>query len=130
MVLEQQPGPRGQSSLGVGREASPLSRWDEDVLHNQCCTGKCVKNTASEWNRVKQQGSRLAPRASASDVERPVSRSHVAHPDQEDVDQRPDAQASEAEQFPQTFSPLAQVKAVGSKASQRDAAGEEEHEQS
>lgn len=57
----------------------------------------------------------------ASDVEGTVSRPHVTNPYKENVYQSPDAQASEAEQFAQTFSPLAQIKPVSSKAAQSDA---------
>lgn len=56
-----------------------------------------------------------------SDVEGTVSRTHIANADQEDVDQSPDAQAPEAEQLAQTFSPLAQVEPVRSKTSKCDA---------
>lgn len=72
-----------------------------------------------------EEGAQTAGQArlhsAASDVEGAVGRPHVAHPYEEDVYQSPDAQASEAEQFAQTFSPLAQIKPVGSKAAQRDA---------
>lgn len=60
--------------------------------------------------------------ASASNVERAVSRPHITNPYQENVDQSPDAQASKAEQLAQTFSPLAQIKAVRPEPSKCDAA--------
>lgn len=61
-------------------------------------------------------------RAEASNVERAVSRSHIANPDQKNIDQSPDAQASKAEQLAQTFPPLAQIESIGPETSQGDAA--------
>lgn len=86
--------------------------------------GRGVSNTAS---KRRAQSLRVCP-AGASDVERAVSRAHITHPYQEDVDQSPDAQASEAEELAQTFLPLAQIKPVGPEASKRDAAQKEEAE--
>lgn len=94
--------------------------------------GRRAENTAPQISDIREgkrceaeEGARTIGQArlhsAASDVEGAVSRPHVAHPYEEDVYQSPDAQASEAEQFAQTFSPLAQIEAVGSKAAQRDA---------
>lgn len=57
----------------------------------------------------------------ASYVEGTIGRPHVTNPYEENVYQSPDAQASEAEEFAETFSPLAQIKPISSKATQRDA---------
>lgn len=58
-----------------------------------------------------------------SDVQRAVSGTDVSHGDEQDVDQGPDAQASETEELPQSFSPLPQVEAVGPEPAQGDAGG-------
>lgn len=54
-------------------------------------------------------------------VEGAISRPHVTNPYEENIYQSPDAQTSKAEQFAQTFSPLAQIKPICSEATQRDA---------
>lgn len=108
------------------------SRWDEDVLRTELGRANVLR-TQHLRSQILERGKRCEAeegaqtvrqarlQSAASDVEGAVSRPHVTHPYEEDVYQSPDAQASEAEQFAQTFSPLAQVKAVGSKAAQRDA---------
>lgn len=55
-------------------------------------------------------------------VQRAIRRPHVADSDEQDVDQRPDPQAAEAEELAEAFSPLAQVEAVCAKATEGDAA--------
>lgn len=57
-----------------------------------------------------------------SDIERSISRPHVTHGDEEDVNQGPDAQSSETEELAQSLSPLAQIETVRSKPTQSDAA--------
>lgn len=61
-----------------------------------------------------------------SDIERSISRPHVTHGDEEDVNEGPDAQASETEELAQPLSPLTQIKTIGSKPTQRDAAWNQE----
>lgn len=108
------------------------SRWDEDVLRTERRraivrrTQHLRSQTLGRGKRCEaEEGAQASHRARlqsvASDVEGTVSRPHVTHPNEEDVYQSPDAQASEAEQFAQTFSPLAQIKPVGSEAAQCDA---------
>lgn len=108
------------------------SRWDEDVLRTELRRANVLR-TQHLRSQILERGKRCEAEegaqtirqarlhSAASDVEGAVSRPHVTHPYEEDVYQSPDAQASEAEQFAQTFSPLAQIKPVGSKAAQRDA---------
>ena len=62
----------------------------------------------------------------ASDVERTISRSHVTDAYQENIYQSPNAQASEAKQFAQALSPLAQIKPIGSETTKRDATERDE----
>lgn len=57
----------------------------------------------------------------ASDVQRTVGWSHVTNADQKHVYQSPNAQTAEAEQLPQTLSPLAQVEAICPETTERDA---------
>ena len=45
-----------------------------------------------------------------SDVERAVGGSHVSDGDEDDVDQGPDTEASEAEQFADAFLPVTEIK--------------------
>lgn len=61
-----------------------------------------------------------------SDVERTVSRSHITDPYQKNIYQSPNAQASKAKQFAQTLSPLAQIKPIRPKTTERNAT--ERHE--
>lgn len=56
------------------------------------------------------------------DVERAVGGAHVAHSDQQHVDERPYAQAPEAEELAEALPPLAQVEAICSKAAEGDTA--------
>lgn len=56
-----------------------------------------------------------------SDIERSISRPHVSHSDEKDVNKGPDAQSSETEELSQSFSPLTQIETVGSKPTQSDA---------
>lgn len=55
-----------------------------------------------------------------SDIERSISRPHVTHSDEEDVDKGPDSQSSETEELSQSFSPLTQIETVSSKPTQSD----------
>lgn len=61
-----------------------------------------------------------------SDIEWSISGPHVTHSDEKDVDEGPDAQASKTEELAQSLSPLTQIKAVGSKPTQSDAAWNQE----
>lgn len=60
----------------------------------------------------------------SSDVQRAICRPHVAHSNQQHIDQRPDAQPTKAEELPEAFSPLAKIEPVGSKPTQCNAEGQ------
>lgn len=97
--------------------------------------GKRAKYTASqifnfwEWSGVKRkrvQTIQQRLQIFGSDVERTVSRSHITNPYQKNIYQSPNAQASKAEQFAQTLSPLAQIKPICPKTTECNAT--ERHE--
>lgn len=79
---------------------------------------------ATRANRVGNLGWRSHSNTvmNPSDIQRSVGRPHVPHPDQQHVNEGPDAQTAEAEELPQTFSPLTQIEAVRTEAAQSDAA--------
>ena len=56
-----------------------------------------------------------------SDVQRTISGSNIADPYQENIYQSPNAQASEAEQFAKTLSPLAQIEPICPETTKSDA---------
>lgn len=97
-------------------------RWNEHVL----CTKVSLANVRRTQHLRYQRGKQCKAKergttthviqSDASYVEGTVSRPHVTNPYEENVYQSPDAQASKAEQFAQTFSPLAQIKTIGPKA--------------
>lgn len=90
-----------------------------NVLRTPHLSSSIFESEQRETGRCK--ASTHVCRALASNVEGTVSRTHVTNPYQKNIDQSPDAQASEAEQFTQTFSPLTQIETVSPKASKCDA---------
>lgn len=93
--------------------------------------GKRAKNTVSQIFNLGERKrceaeegttpSSHVSRALLSDVERTVSGSHITDSYQKNIYQSPNAQASKAEEFAQTLSPLAQIKPICSEATERNA---------
>jgi len=55
------------------------------------------------------------------DIKRAIRWPQVMHRDEQDIDDGPDAQASEAEQLANPLLPVAQVESIGAKAAQSEA---------
>lgn len=109
-----------------GKHFLPVSRWDGDVLHSELGQANVLRTQHLGYSVFESETIQPCPQSFLSDVEWTVSRSHITYPDQKNIYQSPNTQASKTEQFTQTLSPLAQIKSICPKTTECNATERDE----